>query len=134
MWERLTIGARTATGFAILPEGTLDPVTIQEPPSEPLEKPSPVVQKNPCAPSKLTIVLGWVFQVRQVLWRGVASHARRIMMRAAWGSSPNWVDLRHMPWLSADWAPWRAWPTAAASMLTAAAAMAPDCWSRFPRL
>jgi hypothetical protein len=89
MWERLTIGAPIAAGLAILPEGSLEPFTIQEPHSEALENGFLAVQKNPYNASKLMIVLGWVFQVRQVVWGGVASHFRRIMMPAAWGLSPN---------------------------------------------
>src|SRR5260370_23580612 len=34
--------------------------------------------------------------VRQVLWGGVASHSRRIMMHAACASSPSYVDPRRM--------------------------------------
>lgn len=58
MWESVTIRALTAARFAILPEGNLGPFTIQEPPTAPLEIAFRVVQKNPCAASKLTIVLG----------------------------------------------------------------------------
>ena len=134
MSGRVTIGTLAVAGFAIFPEDNRRSSTIQEAPAPPLEIAFRGVQKNPCVASKLTIVLGRVFQVRQVVWGKVASHSRRIMMPAAWVSSPNWADPRLMPWSSADSARWRAWPIAAAWTPMAAAAMAPGCWSGFRKL
>jgi hypothetical protein len=81
----------------------------------------------------MTIVLGWVFQVRQVVWRRVASPSRRIMMHAVWASSPNWADPRRMAWWNAGSRLSRAWPIAAAWTPMAAAVTERACWSRFRR-
>jgi hypothetical protein len=53
----VTIGALTAARFAILPEENLHPFTIQERQTAPLEIAFRAMQKNPCAASKMTIVL-----------------------------------------------------------------------------
>src|ERR1700733_5881134 len=123
MSERLTMGVLTAARVVILPEENPECPTIQEPRAEPLEITLRAMQKNPFAASKMTIVLAWVFQVRQVVWRRVASPSRRIMMHAALVSSPNWADLRRMVWSSAGWRLCRAWPIAAVWTPMAAAEM-----------
>src|SRR5271154_881531 len=81
----------------------------------------------------MTIVLALVFQVRQVVWRRVASPSRRIMMHAALASSPNWADLHRMLSWSAGLRLWRVWPIAAVWMPMAVVVMARACWSRFPK-